>query len=345
MRIRHQPFRSLDVSGAALITTNRNSMVRRNLLAAAVLLAAGAAQAQGFPNGPVKIVSAYPPAGGVDITARIIAPELSKRLGQTVIIENKAGAAGTLGTAIVARAKADGYTILITANPSITILPQFSNVGYDPRKDLVPLAKVGIAPSILAVNTESPLKNMKDFLELGRTKPSKVSVGVPGSGSTPEIELTLLGEIAKSEIAIIPYRGATFIVTDVLGSQITGGAMALPAIVPQINGGKMRGLAVFLPNRSPVLPDVPTISEATGVQLDVFPTWYGFFAPAGTPPEALARLERELLAVLRDPAVVARLKETGTEALVTGSAQFGRENDVESTALKRAVERTKIKMQ
>jgi tripartite-type tricarboxylate transporter receptor subunit TctC len=320
-------------------------MIRRQLLHVAVLLAAGAANAQGFPTGPVKIVSAYPPAGGVDITARIIAPELSKRLGQSVIIENKAGAAGTLGSAIVARAKPDGYTILVTANPSNTILPQFANVGYDPRKDLIPIAKVGIAPTILAVNSESPLKNMEDFLKAGRQKPSRVSVGVPGTGSTPEIELTLLGEIAKSEITIVPYRGATFIVSDVLGSQVTGGAMALPAIVPQINGGKMRGLAVFSPNRSSVLPDVPTISEATGLQLDVFPTWYGFFAPAGTPPEAIARLERDLLAAVRDPAVVARLKESGTEALFVGSRQFGQENELESAMLKRAVERTKIKVQ
>jgi tripartite-type tricarboxylate transporter receptor subunit TctC len=186
---------------------------------------------------------------------------------------------------------------------------------------------------------------MKDFLEAGRQKASKVSVGVPGSGSTPEIELTLLGEIAKSEIGIVPYRGATFIVTDILGSQVTGGAMALPAIVPQINGGKMRGLAVFSPNRSPVLPDVPTVAEATGVQLDVFPTWYGFFAPAGTPPEVIARLEQAILDVVKDPAVVARMKETGTEALVTGSAQFASENEREMALLKRAVERTKIKVQ
>lgn len=314
--------------------------------AVALVAAAAFAHAEdSFPQAPVRIVSAYPPAGGVDIAARIIAPELSKRLGQTVIIENRAGAAGTVGTTYVARAKPDGYTILITANPSITILPQFSQVSYDPRKDLIPIAKIGVAPSILAVNTASPLKTMKDVIEAGRKKPSPIAIGVPGSGSTPEIELTLLGQISKSELRIVPYKGATFIVTDVLGSQITGGAMALPAIVPQINGGKMRGLAVFSPNRSAVLPDVPTVSEASGFKLDVFPTWYGLFAPAGTPPEAVARLEKEILAVVRDPAIVAKFKENGTETLQTGSAAFGKENDEESAALKRAVERTGIKIQ
>lgn len=315
------------------------------IAALALLLAGAAAQAQGFPDRAVRIVSAYPPAGGVDITARIVSAELTKRLGQPVIIENRAGAAGTIGTAAVARSTPDGYTILITANPSITILPQFSKLSYDPVKDLIPIAKVGVAPTILAVNTESPLRTLKDFLEAGRQKPSKMSVGVPGAGSTPQIELTLLGDAANSSITIVPYKGATFIVGDVLGSQITGGAMALPAIVPQINGGKMRGLAVFSEKRSSVLPDVPTVREASGVELAVFPTWYGFFAPAGTPPEAIARLERDILAVMRDPGVIAKLKDAGTDALTTGSAAFGKENALESAQLKAAVEKTKIQMQ
>lgn len=317
----------------------------KKIASAVLLLAASVAHAQNFPDRPVRVISAYPPAGGVDITARIVGAELTKRLGQPVIIENRAGAAGTIGTAAVARATADGYTILITANPSITILPQFSKVGYDPTRDLIPIAKVGVAPTILAVNTESPLRNMKDFLEAGRKKPSKVSVGVPGAGSTPQIELTLLGEAAQSDITIVPYRGATFIVSDVLGSQITGGAMALPAIVPQINGGKMRGLAVFSETRSSVLPDVPTVREASGVALDVFPTWYGFFAPAGSPPEAIMRLEKDILAVMKEPSVIAKLKKAGTDALLTGSVAFGKENAIEAAQLRAAVEKTKIKMQ
>lgn len=317
----------------------------KKIAVAALLFATAVANAQSFPERPVRIVSAYPPAGGVDITARIVAAELTKRLGQPVVIENRAGAAGTVGTAMVARSPADGYTILITANPSITILPQFSQLNYDPQKDLIPIAKVGVAPTILAVNTESPLRNMKDFLDAGRKKPSEVTVGVPGAGSTPQIELTLLGNLAESDIAIIPYRGATFIVADVLGSQVTGGAMALPAIVPQISSGKMRGLAVFSGTRSTVLPDVPTIREASGVALDVFPTWYGLFVPSGTPPEVVDRLEKDILAVMREPSVIAKLKEAGTDALTTGSVEFGKEIAVEAAQLKAAVEKTKIKMQ
>lgn len=311
--------------------------------ALALTLTVPPAQAQNYPTRPVHLVSAYPPAGGVDVTARIVGMELAKRLGQQVIFENRSGAAGTIGTAAVARATPDGYTILATANPSITILPQFLAVGYEP-KDLIPIAKVGIAPTILAVKMESPLRNLKEFLEAGRQASSLVSVGVPGAGSTPQIELTLLGEIAKSKITIVPYRGATFIVTDVLGSQITGGAMALPAIVPQVKGGMMRGLAVFAPTRSSVLPDVPTAQEAFGAPLEVFPTWYGFFAPAGTPPEAVKRLEADILAVMKEPEVIAKMHSAGIDVLSIGSAEFARENELESAKLKAAVEKTGIKM-
>lgn len=317
----------------------------KKLVAIVIVLTGVAAHAQSFPDRPIRLISAYPPAGGVDITARIVGAELAKRLGQPVIIENRAGAAGTVGTAAVARAAPDGYTILITANPSITVLPQFSKLGYDPVKDLIPIAKVGVAPTILAVNSESPLRNLKDFLEAGRKKPSTLSVGVSGLGAIPQVELTLLGDATNSNITVVPYRGATFIVADILGKQLTGGAVALPAIVPQINGGKMRGLAVFSEKRSSVLPDVPTVREASGVNTHVFPTWYGFFAPAGTPSEAINRLERDIIAVMREPDVIAKLAASGADALVTGSVAFGRENAIEAEQVKAAVEKTKIQVQ
>jgi tripartite-type tricarboxylate transporter receptor subunit TctC len=319
--------------------------VLQKFLCAVLLFGAFSVQAQQYPNRPVRIVSAYPPGGGVDVAGRIVGAELAKRLGQPVIIENKAGAAGTIGTAAVARSPADGYTILVTANPSITILPQFSKVGYDPLKHLIPIAKVAIAPTILAVNIDSPYRSLKEFVDAARQASSRITVGVPGSGSTPEIELALLSDLAKAQIQSIPYRGATFIVTDILGSQISAGAMALPAIVPQINGGKMRGLAVVSPTRSSILPDIPTVQEAVGIQLDGFPTWYGFFVPAGTPSQIVSRLETEILAIMKDPAVITKMRDVGTDTLQTGSAAFAKENEAETVTLKRAVEKTKISLQ
>lgn len=318
-------------------------LFKKKLIAACLLCLPLTAVGNSFPDRPIRIVAAYPPAGGVDIAARIIAPHLEKRLGQPVIIENRAGAAGTIGAAYVSRAPADGYTVLITANPSITILPQFSETGYQ-AKDLLPVAKVGIAPSILATYADSPIKGLQDYLEEGRKAGNHVTVGVPGAGSTPHIEMALLGEVEQSKITVVPYRGATFIVSDILGGQITGGSMALPAIVPQVLSGKMRGLAIFSPNRSSILPDVPTVKESIKNDMSVFPTWYGYFVPANTPPEVIKVLEEAILSAVDDPVVIEQLKKTGTEALKIGSAQFEKENKEESESLQRAVERTNIKM-
>ncbi len=303
------------------------------------------AQAQKFPDHPIHVISAFPPAGGVDIAARIVGAQLAKRIGQSVIIENRPGAAGVVGTTVVAHARPDGYTILITANSSITIMPQLSKVDYDPEKDLIPIAKIGVAPTILVVRAASPLHSLKDLLREGRQASSRVSIGVPGWGSTGQIELTHLSHLVKSQIGIVPYRGAAFIVTDVLGGHVTGGAFALPASVPQIKSGKMRGLAVFSPNRSPILPNVPTAREATGLTLDVFPTWYGFFAPAGTPPDVITRLETNILAVMKEPSVIAKLKKAGTQALLTGSVAFAKENKVEAAAVKRVIKEDNIQAQ
>lgn len=316
---------------------------KKTLMAACFLCLPLTAVADGYPDRAVRIVAAYPPAGGVDIAARIIAPHLEKRLGQPVIIENRAGAAGTIGAAYVSRAPADGYTVLITANPSITILPQFSKTEYQ-AEDLLPVAKVGVAPSILATYADSPIKGLQDYLEEGRKAGGHVTVGVPGAGSTPHIEMALLGEVEQSNITVVPYRGATFIVSDILGSQITSGSMALPAIVPQVLSGKMRGLAVFSPNRSSILPEVPTVKESIKNDMSVFPTWYGYFVPADTPPEIVKILEEAILSSVQDPVVIEQLKRTGTEALNVGSAQFLKENQEESESLKRAVDRTNIKM-
>jgi len=305
----------------------------------AVALASSAAAAAGFPDRQIKLVAAYPPAGGVDVAARIVANELSTRLGWTIVVENKPGAAGSVGTAAVATSPADGYTVLITANPSITIVPYISNVSYDPVKDLVPVAKMAVSPTIIAVQKDASYRTLKDFLEAGRSK--SLTIGIPGARSNPQAELMLLGKQADSRIEPVPYKGATFIVQDVLGGQIDAGAMALPAIVPQIEGGKMRGLAVISSQRSGVLPDVPTVREAAGIDMDGIPTWYGFFVPAGTPPEAIATLEKEIMASVRNPDAIAKLKAAGADALQVGSKQFTDEIAQETRLFKQTVEEFK----
>lgn len=307
-----------------------------------LLAAAAAAQAQEYPSRTITILSNYPPAGGVDITARIVGAELQKRTGQTVVVEDKPGATGTIGAAYVAHSAADGYTILVTANPAITIMPFMTKVSYDPIKDLIPVAKVAIAPTILVVPADSPLKTLQDFVEAARDPAKKVLVGVPGVGSAGQIEFALLNHLKNTHIGTVPYRGATFIVNDVLGHQITAGAAAVPAMASQIKAGKMRALAVVAPTRSSILPDVPTVQEALGVKLDGFPTWYGFLLPGGTPRPVVDRLEKELLAIMKDPEVVKKMNTLGNDVLSVGSKQFAAENAVEIEDLKRALKETNV---
>jgi tripartite-type tricarboxylate transporter receptor subunit TctC len=307
------------------------------------LLAAGMpATAQDYPNRAITIVSNYPPAGGVDIVGRIVAAELQKRLGQSVVVENKPGATGMIGAAAVARSAPDGYTLLVTANPPITLMPFFTKASYDPRKDLVPIAKVGIAPTILVVPADSPYKNLKEFIEAARGPNQKIVSGVPGVGSSGEIELNLINKAMKTNIGTIPYRGANFIATDVMGGQIPAGVAAVPAMAGQIRAGKLRPLAVVSLSRSPIFPDVPTVQEEIGQPIDVFPTWYGFLAPAGTPKEVVARLESEMLAIMKDPAVIEKMQGVGNEVLLTGAAAFAKENEVEIQTFGRAVRETNV---
>ncbi|AMN41132.1 Bug family tripartite tricarboxylate transporter substrate binding protein [Rhodoplanes sp. Z2-YC6860] len=306
---------------------------------------AGAARAQTYPLRTVTIVSNVPPAGGVDIVARLVAAELSSRWVKPVIVDSKPGATGTIGTAFVAHAPSDGHTILITAGPSITFIPFLSKVNYDPVRDLVPIAKVAVAPTVISVPAASPFRTLKDLVQAGRDPANKVLVGVPGIGSAPQVELAILNGLSGSNIATAPYRGATFILSDMLGNQIPAGAAAVPAFVTQIQEGKVRGLAVVSAERSSILRDIPTVREATGLDMDGFPTWYGFFAPAGTPPEIVARLETEILSIMREPPMVDKMHTLGNDMLFKGSKAFGEDNAIEIAMFKRAVEKGDIALQ
>jgi len=317
------------------------------ILAIGVCVLAGGlpVAANDYPTRNITIISNYPPAGGVDITGRIVGGELKKRLGQTVIIENKPGATGMIGANVVAHSKPDGYTLLVTANPPITLMPFVASAGYDPLNDLVPIAKVAVAPTILVVSPNSPFKSLQDLLSAARDPDKRVLVGVPGVGSSGEIELNLINNLLKTKIGTVPYRGANFIVTDVMGQQITAGVAAVPALAAQIRDGGLRALAVVSPHRSPVFPDVPTVQEVIGKPLEGFPTWYGFFTPKGTPKEILAKLETELLEIMKDPDVVERMRVLGNEILLTGTEAFAKENAAEVELLKRAIKETNVKIQ
>jgi tripartite-type tricarboxylate transporter receptor subunit TctC len=307
-------------------------------------LICGALQAHAldYPTRNITIISNYPPAGGVDIAGRMVAAELEKRLKQSVIVEDKPGATGTIGAAVVAHAAPDGYTVLVTANPAITLMPFATKVDYDPIKDLIPIAKVALAPTILVVAEDSPYKTLKEFTDASRNPDNKILVGVPGVGAAGQIEFALLDNMVKSQIGTVPYRGATFIINDVLGHSIAGGAAAVPAMAAQIWAGKLRALTVVSPRRSAIFPEVPTIQDVFGVRLDGFPTWYGFFVAAGTPPAIVSRLETEILAIMKDQAVIDKMKALGNEVIAVGSKRFASENLIEIEETKRALKETNV---
>ncbi len=321
-------------------------MRRRGILALALGLGAGLVVvpvcAQDFPSRTITIVSNYPPAGGVDITGRIVAAELQKRLGRTVVVENRPGATGTIGAVMVAGAAPDGYTILVTANPAITVMPFVGKVNYDPLQDLVPIAKVAVAPTVIVVPADSPYKTFKDMVEAAKDPAQRISIGVPGVGSSPQIELELINKKTASRIQVVTYRGATFIVNDVLSNTLTAGSAAVPAMASLIWSGKARGVVVVSPRRSAIFPDLPTVQEALGFKLDGFPTWYGFFAPRGTPPDIIAKLESEMAAIMKDPAIVAKMTAIGNEVLFEGRESFMRENELEIATLKDAIKEANV---
>lgn len=303
------------------------------------------AQAADYPSRPIHIVSAYPAGGGVDLVSRLVASELAKRLGQSVVVENKPGAAGVVGMKAVINSQADGYTLLMTSNPSVTIAPLLSDENAESLKRLVPVAKVAIAPTVIAVNAGSPYaSSLKSFLDTAKDSSQTITVGVPGRASTSDVEMQMLGKLAEAHIVSVPYRGASFIVTDLLGKQISASAMAAPAIITHVRSGALKVLAVISSSRTSIFPHAPTVQEAVGIRFTGFPSWYGLFAPAGTPAEVVERLEHTIISIMKEPSVISRLGTLGCDPLTTGSRTFAKENEEERLAFKQALDATKIQL-
>ena len=280
----------------------------KNLLCAVVLLAGAAslAQAQGYPKGPINLVIPYAPGDATDLAARPMADELSKLLKVPVLVINRPGAGGALGTEAVVKAPKDGYTLLYTTNATLSFrrVMDPATTPYDAFKDLVSLGLATRIPNVLAVRSDLPYKNLAEMLDFAKKNPGKLRLGTAGAGTVGDFTIANVNAMTGAGIVPVPFKGASPAVTDVLGGHIEGVALALGVLSSHMRSGALRGLAIS--SRFPDFPDVPTLAEL-GYPQNIFGLWLGFFAPAGIPAEVSGVLVPAIEKVVKDPGIAARL--------------------------------------
>ncbi|WP_119156229.1 Bug family tripartite tricarboxylate transporter substrate binding protein [Caldimonas tepidiphila] len=281
-------------------------------------LAASPALAQSWPSKPITMVVPFSPGGGTDIVARLLASKLAPRLGQSVVVENKPGAATAIGAAAVAKAPADGYTLLLSGSSTYSILPALkSGLPYDPLSSFAHVAVVAKAPLVLLAGPSSQIGSVAELIRRARSAPEPLMYGTFGSGSGPHLAGSMLADAAKIKLAPIPYKGSAPALTGLIGGEIPVGFDTVAAAAPQVQAGKLKALAVTGDKRSELLPDVPTYTEA-GIGKASLVSWFALVAPARTPDAVLARLGQELGAVMADPEVRKSLSAAGLEPVLLG---------------------------
>jgi tripartite-type tricarboxylate transporter receptor subunit TctC len=279
-----------------------------------LLLSPTLAAAQDFPSKPIRLIVPFPAGGPNDIIARVIGQRMSELIKQPVLIDNRGGQGGVLGTDAVAKAPPDGYTIAISSAGALAISPSMEKVAYDTRKDLQPITLVAKVPEMLVVATNVPAKDMNELIALARAQPGKLNFASSGPGSLPHLAGELLKLTAKIDIVHVPYRGAAPAVNDLLGQQVQMVFLDLPVLLPQVKAGGLRAIAVGAPQRVPTAMEVPTTAEA-GMPDLLIENWYGMVAPAGTPAAVVATLNRVAIEAMRDPAVKEKLASQGAELI------------------------------
>ena len=300
----------------------RNS-IRRLLATLCLGLVALGAAAQNFPERQVKFVVPYPPGGFNDTLARVSAEKLNKMWNQPVVVENRPGGNTTVGNVAVAKAPADGYTILITPLP-FSALPGLygANLPYDALKDFTPLVWAGSTQNALVVRNELPVNNVRELLEYARKNPGKLNYGSTGSGSSNHLTMELLMKMTGVKMAHIPYKGSAPAVTAMIGGEIDALFDNVPNVVQHIKAGRMKVIGVSGLQRSTLLPDTPTVAEAgvPGFEVNV---WFGMQVPAGTPKAVVDKLNRDIVTLLKEPEVVQRFRNQGVEVAASTPEQFG----------------------
>ena len=280
------------------------------------------ALAQTYPSKPIRIIVAYTPAGTTDILARVVGQKMSESFDQPVIVDNRPGVNGNIGTDVAAKATADGHTLLMVTAGTHGINPSlYRKLPWDAVKDFAPISLVANVPNILVVNNSVPVKSVKDFIAHLKASPDKFNYGTPGNGSTGHLSMEMFKAMTGTRIQHIPYKGSAGVMADVIGGQIAATIDNLPPYLPQVKSGKIRGLAVTSIKRSPVVPDIPTIAE-TAVTGYSAGSWFGLVAPAGTPKPVIDKLALETQRILKLPDVAERVAGLGAEAAGGTPEQF-----------------------
>ncbi|RYX91024.1 MAG: tripartite tricarboxylate transporter substrate binding protein [Comamonadaceae bacterium] len=302
------------------------------LLLATVSLAAPGAHAQAWPTKPIRLVVPFPPGGATDLVARTVGERLQARLGQPVIVDNRPGASTLIGADMVAKAPADGYTLLVSGSSTYSVVPALKErMPYDPKKSLLPLALVARAPLVLVAGPATGVKTLQELLALAKAKPGSISYATFGSGSAPHLAGEMLAQEAGITMLAVPYKGSSQAAMAVVGGEIAIAIDTIASAGPHIKSGKLHALAIVDSQRSSALPDVPTLAEQHLPKAS-FDGWYGIAAPANLPPAVVQVLAREIAAIMALPEVKEKFKASGLEPVFLDGAAFSAKMQAEVTS-------------
>jgi tripartite-type tricarboxylate transporter receptor subunit TctC len=302
-------------------------MQRRTFLltsAAAAVQGAAFAQAAAWPSRPIRMVIGYPPGGSTDVAGRLLAEQLGRRLGQQVVVDNRAGAGGTVGATSVVRADPDGYTLLLAASPEVSIAPiTMKAMPYDPVRELQPITLVGQVPFFLVVNPSLPVNTLQEFIAYAKANPEKLNYSSFGNNTSNHLAGELFKALTGTRGVHVPYKGSGPSIVDLIGGQVQYTFDTPPAVLEHVRAGKLRALAVASRQRLPSAPQVPTFAEA-GLPAFSGGTWFGLFAPAKTPPAVIQRVNAEAVALLQSPELSKAFADRGIVASPQSPDEFAR---------------------
>ena len=317
-------------------------MIKKTLLGLALAMSATVSAFAAYPDKPVTLVVPFPPGGSTDTIARVIGQKLSEKFNQTFVVDNKAGATGTIGAAFVKRAPADGYTLFVSSLGPFVIAPHLiKGVQYDALKDLDPITVLVQAPNVLVVPVASPDKNLADLLAHLKRTPGKVSFASSGNGSSDHLSAELFWQQSHTQGLHVPYKGGGPAINDLLGGQVDAAFVNINSIIQHIKAGKVRALGISSANRNPLLPEVPTLAEQ-GVKGAEVQSWQAVAGPKGLPADVKAKLQAEIKAALNDPAVKEKLLAQGFEIVANTPDEFAKFQAAEFAKWKQLIETRKI---